>query len=279
MTCLFFSTVSFAQKVPYRYVRPYHVHYYPHPIYSYGLPYVAIPYGGYIYRYQQGCFYRPYGSVYQVVPAPFGIQISTLPYGYMSFYIGPNPYYYFNGIFYKPHANQYEVVAPPLGAVVNAANAHLATGGGVTGALVKSVGGSQPWNKLMKTAKNINDQSQTVLNVGDAVYTSTAGQLKTDKVQFIIHTLGPVAGSDDISLVQLSIFNTLALADHLQIKSLVLPAISGGIFAAGQPGWATQVRQLILEAIDKYMNTQPTKIGKIYIISYDLNDKSLWLSV
>jgi len=119
MTCLFFSTVSFAQKVPYRSVKPNHVHYYPHPIYSYGLPYVAIPYGGYIYRYQQGCFYRPYGSVYQVVPAPFGIQISTLPYGYMSFYIGPNPYYYFNGIFYKPHANQYEVVAPPLGAVVN----------------------------------------------------------------------------------------------------------------------------------------------------------------
>jgi len=174
---------------------------------------------------------------------------------------------------------QITAVRSPLGAVVNAANAHLATGGGVTGALVKSVGGSQPWNKLMKTAKNINDQSQTVLNVGDAVYTSTAGQLKTDKVQFIIHTLGPVAGSDDISLVQLSIFNTLALADHLQIKSLVLPAISGGIFAAGQPGWATQVRQLILEAIDKYMNTQPTKIGKIYIISYDLNDKSLWLSV
>src|SRR6478672_6166890 len=95
ITFVFFSTISFGQKVPYRYARPYHtpyhVHYYPYPVYSYGHPYVSIPYGGYVYRYQQGCFYRPYGSVYQVAPPPFGIQIATLPPGYMSFYIGPNP--------------------------------------------------------------------------------------------------------------------------------------------------------------------------------------------
>jgi hypothetical protein len=72
-----------------------------------------------VYRYQQGYFYRPYGSVYQIVPPPFGITISTLPFGYMSFFMGPNPYYYFNGIFYRPYSNQYQVVAPPLGAVVN----------------------------------------------------------------------------------------------------------------------------------------------------------------
>ena len=121
IACLFFSTISFAQKVPYRYrySRPYHVHYYPYPVYSYGHPYVSIPFGGYVYHYQQGCFYRQYGSVYQVAPPPFGIHISTLPYGYMSFYVGPNPYYYFIGFFYRPHSNQYEVVAPPLGAVVN----------------------------------------------------------------------------------------------------------------------------------------------------------------
>ena len=56
MTCLLFSTICFAQKGPYRYSRAYHVHYYPYPVYSYGHPYVSIPYGGYVYRYQQGCF-------------------------------------------------------------------------------------------------------------------------------------------------------------------------------------------------------------------------------
>jgi len=123
ITCVFFSTISFGQKVPYRYARPYHapyhVSYYPYPVHSYGHPYVSIPYGGYVYHSYQGYFYRPYGSIYQVVPAPFGITISTLPCGYVGFYMGPNPYYYFNGIFYQPHANQYKVVAPPLGAVVN----------------------------------------------------------------------------------------------------------------------------------------------------------------
>jgi len=120
IACLLFSMGSFAQKVPYHYGRPYHVHYYPRPVYAYPPhAYVAIPYGGYVYHYSQGCFYRPYGSVYQVVPPPFGITISTLPYGYFGFYMGPNPYYYFYGIFYQPHASQYEVVAPPLGAVVN----------------------------------------------------------------------------------------------------------------------------------------------------------------
>jgi len=119
IACLFLSTASFSQKVFYRYSRPYHMHYYSYPVYPRAQAYVSIPYGGYVYHYHQGCFYRPYGSVYQVVPPPFGITISTLPYGYFGFYMGLNPYYYFNGIFYKPHANQYEVVAPPLGAVVN----------------------------------------------------------------------------------------------------------------------------------------------------------------
>jgi hypothetical protein len=50
---------------------------------------------------------------------PFGIRIATLPFGYRSFYVGPDPYYYYNGIFYRPYANEYKVIPPPLGAVVD----------------------------------------------------------------------------------------------------------------------------------------------------------------
>jgi O-acetyl-ADP-ribose deacetylase (regulator of RNase III) len=129
----------------------------------------------------------------------------------------------------------------------------------------------------MKTAKNINEHSQTTLNVGDAVYTTTLGQLKKDDVKFIIHTLGPIPGSQSIKLVKLSIFNTLKLADHLGVKSLVLPAISGGIFAASGPQrWAKNVRQLIIEAINDYINSQPTKIKTIYLISINEKDQRLW---
>jgi hypothetical protein len=116
--CFLFSSTSFAQRGRYNYNRGYH-RYYSQRSYSYGRPYVSAHFNNYNYRYGQGYFYRPYGSVFQVVIPPFGVRIATLPFGYRSFYIGPHPYYYYNGTYYRPYANEYETVAPPLGAVVN----------------------------------------------------------------------------------------------------------------------------------------------------------------
>src|SRR5437868_14864618 len=66
-------------------------------------------------------------------------------------------------------------------AVVNAANAYLQTGAGVTGALVRAVGGSAEWKQLVAQAKNINDDLVKLpLEIGDAVYTPTQGQLLED---------------------------------------------------------------------------------------------------
>lgn len=128
---LLFSTGSFAQRGYYRhgysrgydrgYSRNYYSpRYYPQRSYYYNQPYVSLAFGNSYYRYQSGYYYRPYGASFQVAIPPFGIRIGTLPYGYSSFYVGPDPYYYYNGTYYRPYANnQYEVVAPPLGAVVN----------------------------------------------------------------------------------------------------------------------------------------------------------------
>jgi hypothetical protein len=103
---------------PVRYYRP--ARYYSPGIYYNARPYVSIYHGGVDYRYQEGYFYRPYGSSFQFVIPPFGIHISSLPMGYRSFNVGPSPYYYYGGVYYKPYSgNQYEVVKPPLGAVVN----------------------------------------------------------------------------------------------------------------------------------------------------------------
>ncbi|MDP4263808.1 MAG: DUF6515 family protein [Bacteroidota bacterium] len=116
---LFFSTGSFAQRYGYRHDRGRYYNYYPHRSYYYNQPYVSIAFGNIFYRYQAGYFYRPYGATFQIALPPFGIRIGALPYGYRSFYVGPDPYYYYNGIYYRPYRNQYEVVAPPLGAVVD----------------------------------------------------------------------------------------------------------------------------------------------------------------
>ncbi len=165
-------------------------------------------------------------------------------------------------------------------AVVNAANAQLATGGGVTGALVRGVGGSSNWNQLMQKAQYQNGSAPNLkkgLKTGEAVWTPTAGLLQKDDVKAIIHTLGPVAGCEPIELITDSISNVLELANHLQIDTLILPAISGGIFASGHPTWPTEIRQLILTSVKAYMKNVPsTSIRNIYLISYDQNDQNLW---
>ncbi len=93
-----------------------------HPIrsYAYSRPFVSVQFGGLPYRYQQGYFYRPYGSSFQLSVPPIGIRIGSLPYGYQRMYVGPDPYYFYNGIYYRSlPTNDYEVVPPPLGASVD----------------------------------------------------------------------------------------------------------------------------------------------------------------
>lgn len=172
--------------------------------------------------------------------------------------------------------NNIKNIEMPIDIVVNAANCTLSIGSGVTGALVKSVGGPSKWAKLMTSAKNINNQSQLELKVGQTVYTSTIGQLSKDNVKYIIHALGPIADQQNISLIKTTIFNVLKMSDFLNAKNIVIPAISGGIFAGSDPNWPKQIRQLIIDEINNYMNNQPTKISKIYLISINETDQKLW---
>ena len=126
MLGLFFASDVAAQSRRYRggysrgYSRGYYGGYHPYRSYGYNRPFVSVQFGGIPYRYQQGYFYRPYGSSFQVVIPPIGVRIATLPVGYRRMYVGPDPYYFYNGVYYRSHAdNEYEVVAPPLGATVN----------------------------------------------------------------------------------------------------------------------------------------------------------------
>lgn len=47
-----------------------------------------------------------------------GFRTRVLPFGFYSFYWGPEHYYYYGGIFYLPYNGGYQVVVPPVGAVV-----------------------------------------------------------------------------------------------------------------------------------------------------------------
>jgi hypothetical protein len=170
MICLIFSSTSFAQRGRHNHSRG-NYRYYSQRSYSYSRPYVSVHFNNYNYRYHHG-YYRPYGSVFQLVIPPFGVHISTLPYGYRSFYIGPHPYYYYNGIYYRPYANQYEVVAPPLGAIVDELP---------PGAKMKVIDG-QKYYELNGTyyKEELNDNDELSYKV-----VGTDGVLNTDKEESV----------------------------------------------------------------------------------------------
>lgn len=105
-----------------------------------------------------------------------------------------------------------------ISAVVNAANARLQTGGGVAGAIHRLAGPD-----LAKEAAPL-----APIKPGEAAI--TGGQdLPNDHV---IHTLGPIYGSDhpEAELLADCYRNSLKLAEENRISSVAFPAISTGAF-------------------------------------------------
>jgi O-acetyl-ADP-ribose deacetylase (regulator of RNase III) len=107
-------------------------------------------------------------------------------------------------------------------AIVNAANEHLAHGGGVAGAISRR-GGPQ-----------IQRQSDAWVRQHGRVPTGSAaitggGQLPA---RHVIHAVGPVYDGTPRSaeLLASAVRSCLALADEHELKSVALPAISTGIF-------------------------------------------------
>ncbi|MDT0685401.1 macro domain-containing protein [Autumnicola psychrophila] len=107
---------------------------------------------------------------------------------------------------------------PDVMAIVNAANAHLTTGGGVAGAIHHAAG-----NDLYRECQEL-----APIRPGNAVITK-AYNLPND---YIIHCLGPVYGKNKPENVILAkcYKNALRLAEEYKITSIAFPAIATGVF-------------------------------------------------
>ena len=105
-----------------------------------------------------------------------------------------------------------------LDAVVNAANARLASGGGVAGAIHRAAG-----PELYEACKPM-----APIKPGEAVITP-AFNLPN---QYVIHVLGPVYGQDkpEEELLKNCYVNGLKLARENEINRIGFPAISTGVF-------------------------------------------------
>jgi len=153
--------------------------------------------------------------------------------------------------------------------IVNAANSHLAHGGGVAGAIVRR-GGFQ-----------IQDESDMwVRNYGPVptgqVAVTGPGDLLCKKV---IHAVGPVwsggsRGEDD--LLRSAVNNSLLKAQELGLESLALPAISSGIFGFPKERCA---RLMVDAALDFFRLNPASTLRRICFTNIDQPTASLFAEI
>lgn len=123
-------------------------------------------------------------------------------------------------------------------AVVNAANAELRSGGGVAGAIHNAAGPG-----LEEEARE-----RAPIQPGEAVVTGGHGLPN----RYVIHTLGPVYGTDkpEAELLASCYRNSLALAEERGMRSLAFPAISTGIFGYPVEEAAEVAYKTVLDAAE-----------------------------
>ena len=150
---------------------------------------------------------------------------------------------------------------PELDSVVNAANAELAPGGGVAGAIHQKAG-----PELYEECKPL-----APIKPGEAVITKAYG-LPND---YVIHCLGPVYGQDKPEQQYLASCyrNSLKLAEKYELSSIGFPGISTGIFGYPPDLAVEVVFNTVLAEIPQLEN-----LKKIKFIVFNDDDLQLYES-
>jgi O-acetyl-ADP-ribose deacetylase (regulator of RNase III) len=139
----------------------------------------------------------------------------------------------------------------PVHAIVNAANSHLAHGGGVAGAIARAAG------------KSLQDESSAYVRdhgpvpVGSAVVT-TAGALR---FKGVIHAVGPSQGmGDEEEKLASAVCSALDCAHQRGWASVAMPGISSGIFAVPPEPCARAYIQGVLRHFHRQADSQVREV-------------------
>jgi O-acetyl-ADP-ribose deacetylase (regulator of RNase III) len=149
-------------------------------------------------------------------------------------------------------------------AIVNAANKHLAHGGGVAAAIVRRGG------TAIQKESNAWIAQHGPINTDDPAFT-TGGKMKC---KYVIHAVGPVwgEGSEDKKL-QRTILGGLHLGEELGIQSISFPAISTGIF--GFP--IDRAADIFMRTFTDYgRGAESGSVGKIILVLYDTHSLEIF---
>ncbi len=136
-------------------------------------------------------------------------------------------------------------------AIVNPANKDLILGGGVAG-VIRKKGGPEIQEECNRIGGTY---------VGGAVIT-TAGKLKA---RYVIHAVGPRMGEgDEDDKLRNATLNSLKVADENNLKTIVFPAISTGIFGFPKDRCAS----IMLSTVLDYLNSD-TGLEEVMFCLYD----------
>jgi len=148
-------------------------------------------------------------------------------------------------------ATRGDITAEQVDAVVNAANARLAQGAGVCGAIFRAAGAE----RLRAACAAVGG-----CPTGQAVVTDGFDL----PARFIIHTVGPVwhgGGAGEPELLASCYRRSLAVADQVGARSVAFPAISTGIYGY-PPGEAAAVAVTTVRAAD-------TDVSLVRFVAFD----------
>jgi O-acetyl-ADP-ribose deacetylase (regulator of RNase III) len=142
-------------------------------------------------------------------------------------------------------------------AIVNAANAQLAHGGGVAGAIVAKGG-----PKIQEESRAWVREHGPVTHEQPAI--TGAGRLSC---RYVIHAVGPVWGKgDEDAKLHAAVMGALKLATEYKLSSLALPAISTGIFGFPKERGA----RVILSAIVNFLDENPdSSLREVHVTLID----------
>lgn len=160
---------------------------------------------------------------------------------------------------------QGDITLEQVDAIVNAANSHLAHGGGVAGVIARK-GGST----IQRESDDWVRQHGPVSHDKPA-YTS-GGKLPC---KYVIHAVGPIWGAgDENNKLAAAITGSLVVANELKLTSIAFPAISTGIFGFPKDLAAS----IFMQAIPQYFSDHPTStVTLVKIVLFDSSTLQVFL--
>ena len=149
-----------------------------------------------------------------------------------------------------------DITTQTVDAIVNAANTHLAHGGGVAAAIARA-GGS-----VIQEESNAWVAAHGSLSPGVAAVTS-AGAMP---VSWVIHVAGPIhrPDQDNARLLAAAVTAALDAAARLGASAVALPAISAGIY--GYP--VEEATAVIATTVREWCGSHPDALNEVRLVGY-----------